>query len=109
MYTATFTFTAKEFDAEFYELDNKIAAAAKAIKGYLGEEAWEQPQTGKISTVYYWDSLEALQQLINDPSHLLAKQAASKWLEKYHVTISQVLKTYGDEDLSFLSKTATAN
>jgi hypothetical protein len=50
-----------------------------------------------------------LQQLINDPSHLLAKQAASRWLEKYHVTISQVLKTYGDEELSFLSKTATAN
>lgn len=101
MYTATFTFIAKEFDTEFYELDKKIAAAAKAIPGYLGEEAWENTQTGKISTVYYWESLEALQQLINNPSHLLAKQASSRWLEKYHVTIAQVLKSYGNEEISF--------
>ncbi|WP_298607748.1 hypothetical protein [uncultured Thiothrix sp.] len=104
MYTATFTFIAKEFDAEFYELDNKIAAAAKVIPGYLGEEAWENPQTGKISTVYYWESLEALQQLINDPNHILAKQASSRWLEKYYVTISQVLKSYGNSEINFATK-----
>lgn len=102
MYTATFTFIAKEFDAEFYDLDNKITAAAKAIPGYLGEEAWEHPQTGKVSTVYYWDSLEALQQLMNDPNHILAKQASSKWLNQYYVTIAQVIKAYGNEAISFL-------
>lgn len=101
MYTATFTFIAKEFDAEFYELDNQIAATAKAIPGYLGEEAWENPQAGKTSTVYYWESLEALQQLINDPNHRLAKQNSSRWLEKYQVTIAQILKSYGNAEISF--------
>jgi heme-degrading monooxygenase HmoA len=101
MYSATFTFIAKEFDDEFYELDKRIAEAAKQIPGYLGEEAWENKETGKVSTTYYWESLDALQQLVNDPNHKIAKRLSDQWLEKYFVTISQIIKSYGNPEISF--------
>jgi hypothetical protein len=59
MYTATLIFAKKEFDDEFHALDQAIAAAAKAIPGYLGEETCENPTNGLVSNVYYWETLEA--------------------------------------------------
>jgi ribosomal protein S18 acetylase RimI-like enzyme len=101
VYSSTFTYIAKEFDAEFYQLDKKIAEAAKSISGYLGEETWENKETGKVSNIYFWDSLESLQQLIKDPNHIIAKQQPTKWLESYHVTISKIAKTYGNQNIGF--------
>ena len=46
MYTSTFTFAPGEYDAPFHALDGRIAEIARAIPGYLGEEAWENPATG---------------------------------------------------------------
>ena len=96
MFTATFTFAKGEYDADFHALDARIAAMARAIPGYRGEETWENPATGQISNVYYWDSLEALQQLISHPDHREAKQAQARWLKGYQVVIAQVLRSYGD-------------
>jgi hypothetical protein len=53
MYTSTFIFAKKEFDDEFHALDQAIAAAAKSIPGYRGEETWENPATGLVANVYY--------------------------------------------------------
>ncbi|MEQ1682134.1 MAG: antibiotic biosynthesis monooxygenase [Burkholderiaceae bacterium] len=100
MYSSTFIFATKQFDDEFHRLDQLIAAAAKATKGYLGEESWENPGTGQVSNVYYWESLEALQALMQHPAHLEAKAAQAKWLAGYRVVISQVLRTYGDGGLA---------
>jgi heme-degrading monooxygenase HmoA len=99
MYSSTFIFATKQFDEEFHRLDQEIAAMAKAIPGYLGEESWENPASGLISNVYYWESLEALQQLVQHPRHLEAKAAQGKWLAGYQVVIAQVLRTYGDARL----------
>ena len=88
MYTSTFVFAAKAFDT-----------AARAIPGYLGETSWETPQTGQVANVYYWDSLAALQALVDHPLHREAKARQANWLDGYHVTISQVLRTYGDGKL----------
>lgn len=96
MYSATFTFAKGEYDDEFHERDQAIAELARSIPGYLGEEPWENPASGLISTVYYWLTLEGLQQLIEHPMHLAAKQRQGRWLNGYHVTIAQVLKSYGD-------------
>ncbi len=96
MYTATFTFAKREFDDEFHRLDQAIAEAARATPGYVGEEAWENAQTGLISNVYYWRTLEALQQLMQHPVHLEAKRQQAQWLAGYHVVIGQVLRSYGD-------------
>ena len=73
-----------------------IAEIAKAIPGYLGEEAWENSASGLISTVYYWQTLEALQQLVEHPLHRAAKDLQGRWIRGYHITIAQVLRSYGD-------------
>ena len=96
MYTSTFTFSKGQYDDEFYALDSLIAEAAKSIPGYLGEEAWENQETGLISNVYYWDSLEALETLMKHSSHIQAKQRQARWLAGYQIVISQVINTYGD-------------
>ena len=96
MYTATFIFAKREFDDAFHALDQVIAQIAKSIPGYLGEECWESPATGLICNVYYWASLDALQQLVEHPTHLAAKQQQGQWLSGHQVTIAQVLRSYGD-------------
>jgi len=99
MYSATFTFAPGEFDAEFDRRDRIIAEIAKAIPGYLGEESWESCPSGLVSTVYYWTTLEALEQLIRHPEHLAAKERQGRWLRGYRVTIAKVLQRYGDGGL----------
>lgn len=102
MYSSTFIFAKKQFDNDFYRLDQAIAEAAKEIPGYMGEEAWENPGTGLVSNVYYWETLEALQALVTHPKHLEAKAAQENWLDGYQVIISEVIKTYGDSKLTNL-------
>lgn len=106
MYTATFTFAKGEFDEAFHALDQVIAQIAKSIPGYSGEESWENPGTGLVCNVYYWDSLDALRQLIEHPSHQAAKQRQGQWLSGYQVTIAQVMKSYGDGRLAHPLATA---
>jgi heme-degrading monooxygenase HmoA len=96
MFTSTFTFAAGDYDAEFHALDERIAQVARAIPGYLCEEAWENPTTGLVSNVYYWDSMAALQQLMSHPTHREAKQAQARWLKGYQVVIAEVVRSYGD-------------
>lgn len=103
MYSSTFTFAIKQLDEAFHRLDQEIASAAKAIPGYLGEESWENPTRGLVCNVYYWESLEALQQLVKNPCHLEAKARQGNWLAGYQVVISHVVKTYGDASFGELS------
>ncbi len=102
MYSSTFIFAKKQFDDEFHRLDQAIAEIAKNIPGYLGEEAWENPATGLICNVYYWDSLEALRVLVEHPKHLEAKARQATWLDGYRVVIAEVVKIYGDGGLASL-------
>lgn len=96
MYSATFTFAKGENYDEFHHLDKVIADVAKGISGYLGEEAWENPTAGLISTVYYWETLEALQQLVEHPAHIAAKRKQAQWINGYHIVVAQVIRSYGD-------------
>jgi len=100
MYSSTFIFAKRQYDKEYFRLDEAIAEAAKQIPGYLGEETWENQTTGLISNVYYWESLEALQALIKHPKHVEAKRAQGKWLNGYQVIVSEVIRTYGDGKIS---------
>lgn len=104
LYSSTFIFGKKQFDDEFHALDAEIARVARAIPGYRGEESWENPSTGLFSNVYYWDSLEALQQLMADPRHRQAKAAQGRWLDGYKVVVAQVLREYGDPALGLLPR-----
>jgi heme-degrading monooxygenase HmoA len=100
VYSSTFIFAKKQYDDEFHALDAVIAQVAKSTPGYLGEENWENTATGLVSNVYYWESLEALQQLMKHPSHLEAKQKQANWLNGYRVEISEVIRTYGNSPRS---------
>ncbi len=77
-------------------MDAAIAEAARAIPGYLGEESWENPATGLVANSYYWDSMAALEQLMQHPTHRAAKQQQARWLAGYHVVVAQVLASHGD-------------
>lgn len=99
MYSATFIFDTKQFDSDFHRLDALIAAAARETEGYLGEEAWEDSKTGRISNVYYWKSQAGLRQLMEHPKHQEAKRRYSEWLSGYQVVIAQIIRTYGDSTI----------
>ena len=99
VWSATFIFAKKRFDAEFHRLDRIIAEAAKATPGYLGEETWENPSSGLVSNVYYWSSLEALRALMDHPDHLRAKASHDQWLAGYRVVISKVMRAYGTGEI----------
>ena len=94
MYMPTCIFSKRQFDAEFHKLDDAIAVSAMAIRGNLGEETWKNLETGLVSNFYCWHSRQALQQLMRDPTHLLAKATHAKWLNSYRVIIAEVQKEY---------------
>jgi heme-degrading monooxygenase HmoA len=102
VYSSTFIFSKGQYDKEFYRLDEAIAQVAKSIPGYIGEETWENQSNGLISNVYYWESLEALQNLMKHPAHLEAKQKYERWLTGYQVVVAAVIRTYGDGKLAGL-------
>ena len=106
LYAATFIFAKGDWDEAFHRLDAAIAEVARTLPGYLGEESWENPTTGLLSNVYYWDSLASLQALVQHPSHLAAKARQGEWLNGYQVLVSQVLRCYGDGRLQGLLPTA---
>ncbi|MFC6355299.1 antibiotic biosynthesis monooxygenase family protein [Luethyella okanaganae] len=99
MYTSTFIFEAKPYDDEFHRLDNEIAERAHAIPGFLGEEEWFNQETGLYSEVYYWETREAMQQLIGLPVHREAKRQHDKWIGSYRVVLGEVIATYGTPGL----------
>ena len=94
-YSSTFIFAKKQFDNDFHRLDQAIAAVARNLPGYLGEESWENAATGLVTNVYYWSSLDALQALMSHPTHLQAKAAQANWLAGYRVVIAEVMRAYG--------------
>jgi heme-degrading monooxygenase HmoA len=100
MYSATFIFDKKQYDDAFYELDNAIAAAAKSTEGYLGEESWENAETGRVCNVYYWQDLQSLHALMNHPKHLEAKASQANWLAGYQIVIAEVIRAYGDGSIA---------
>ena len=108
-WTATFTFAKRQFDDDFHRLDAQIAEAARAIPGYLGEEAWENPATGLVANVYHWASLEALEQLMRHPVHRQAKGRQAEWLAGYQVVIAEVKQVFGDGGLAGLPLTGHEN
>jgi len=103
MYTSTYIFATRSLDSEFHALDRAVAAAAKAVPGYLGEVSWENPALGLVSNVYYWQSLEDLQVLMKDPTHLIAKASHSRWLDGYRVVIAKLEREYSVKGLGLVA------
>ena len=85
------------------DVDHFTGAERQQILGYRGEETWENPTTGLVSNVYYWDSLEDLQVLMQHPTHLLAKASQAKWLDGYRIVIAEVQREYGVKGLGLVA------
>ena len=100
MYSAAFIFKPGTYDDEFHRLNDLIDAAANATEGYLGAETWKSPDGEMFNAIYYWETLEALQEFSRHPTHLEAKKQYSRWYDGYHIVISEVLKSYGDNTIA---------
>jgi len=100
MYSAAFIFKPGTYDDEFHRLNDLIDAAANATEGYLGAETWKSPDGKMFNAIYYWETLEALQEFSRHPTHLEAKKQYSRWYDGYHIVISEVLKSYGDNTIA---------
>lgn len=100
MYSATFIFDKKQFDDEFYALDAVIAAAARETVGFLGDESWQDPSTGRWCNVYYGSDEAGLRLLMPQPIHLQAKAGQARWLDGYQVIVAKVPRSYGNERIS---------
>lgn len=95
-YSSTFIFEVGALDDDFHRIDDEIAQRARAIPGFLGEEAWHNEETGLHAEVYYWSDMDALRQLVGMDTHRLAKSRHGEWLGAYRVVISEVQSVYGD-------------
>lgn len=98
-YSSTFIFETGDLTDEFHRIDSEIATRARQIPGFLGEEAWHNPETGLHAEVYYWSSMDALRELIAMDTHQLAKSRYGEWLGQYRVVIAQVQAVYGTPSL----------
>jgi len=99
MYSAAFIFKPGTYDDEFHRLNGLIDAAAKATDGYLGAETWQSGDGKVLNATYYWESLEALKSFSHHPHHLEAKKQYSRWYNGYHIVVSEVIRSYGDETI----------
>jgi len=100
MYSAAFIFKPGTYDDEFHRLNDLIDAAANATEGFLGAETWKSPDGAILNAIYYWETLEALQVFSSHPTHLEAKKQYSRWYDGYHIVISEVIKSYGDNAIA---------
>ena len=96
MFSASFIFRPGEFDDEFHRLNDLIDAAAMATAGYLGAESWYSKDGETVNATYYWDTLEALREFSQHPSHLEAKRQYQRWYDAYHIVVAEVVRSYGD-------------
>lgn len=103
MYSAAFIFRPGVLDDEFHRLNGQIDEAARRTDGYLGAETWYSKDGNTQNATYYWESLEALASFSRNPHHLEAKKQYSRWYDGYHIVVSEILKSYGDDTIPHLT------
>jgi heme-degrading monooxygenase HmoA len=109
MFSAAFIFRPGTYDDEFHRLNALIDEAANNTDGYLGAETWHSADGKTLNATYYWSSLEALQAFSRDPNHLEAKKQYSRWYDGYHIVISEVIRSYGDDAIEHITPNARRN
>lgn len=74
------------FDDEFHRLNKLIDTAAKATEGFLSPET-RQALDGK--------TLNA--------NHPEARKQVSRWYDGYHIVVSEVIRSYGDNAIPHIT------
>ena len=105
MFSVTFIFQKREYDADFHALNDAVDAVAKANSGYIGKEYWQSPDGQTHAAVYYWKTLEELREFSRAPVHLEAKSRYSEWYRAYHIVVAEVVRAYGDGNLDHPTRT----
>ena len=103
MFSAAFIFKPGTYDDEFHRLNKLINAVAKATAGFLGTESWQSFDGKTLNATYYWESLDALQEFSRNAIHLEAKKQVSKWYDGYHIVVSEVIRSYGDNTIAHMT------
>ena len=103
MFSAAFIFRPGSYDDEFHRLNNLIDAAAKETDGFLGTETWRSFDGKTLNATYYWETQEALKEFSGNRNHLEAKKQYSRWYDGYHIVVSEVIRSYGDETIPHLT------
>ncbi|MDH4049252.1 MAG: DUF4188 domain-containing protein [Gammaproteobacteria bacterium] len=103
MYSASFVWEPGDYDAEFHRLNKAIDDVARSLPGFLGVDAWQSADASRKNAIYYWDSLDTLKVFSAHPTHLEAKRQYARWYKGYHIVISEVLRSYGDESFSHIT------
>jgi heme-degrading monooxygenase HmoA len=103
MYCAAFIWEPGEYDAEFHRLNALIDGVARSLPSFLGTDSWQSPDGQRKCVNYYWTDLDTLKAFSTHPTHLEAKRQYFKWYDGYHIVISQVLRSYGDNAFSHIT------
>ncbi len=103
MFSAAFIFRPGSYDDEFHRLNKLIDAAAKATDGFLGTENWRSFDGNILNATYYWESLDALKEFSGNANHLEAKKQYSRWYDGYHIVVSEVIRSYGDNTIAHMT------
>ena len=80
-----------------------IDAAARATERFLGSETWRSFDGKTLNATYYWETLEALKEFSGNADHLEAKKQYSRWYDGYHIVVSEVIRSYGDDSIPHLT------
>jgi heme-degrading monooxygenase HmoA len=99
MYSAAFMFSVGTLDDEFHRLNGLIDAAADETNGFIGSESWVSASGDVRNATYYWETLEALQTFSRHPKHLEAKKQYQRWYDGYHIVVSEIIRSYGDDGI----------
>lgn len=97
MYSASFIWEPGEYDDDFHRLNETIDNVAASLPGFLGVDSWQSADGSRRNAVYYWDSLDTLQTFSKHPAHLEAKKRYLSWYKGFHIIVSEVLRSYGDD------------
>ena len=103
MFSAAFIFRPGTYDDEFHRLNKLIDAAAQATDGFLGTESWRSFDGKTVNATYYWESLDALREFSGNANHLEAKKQYSRWYDGYHIVVSEVIRSYGDNAIAHMT------
>ncbi len=99
MYSATFIFRVKQEDENFERFNELVNRAAESNPGFIRRESWSNEAESKRAVVYYWRSLEALEDFSRHPDHLAAKQRYREWYSGYEVIVAEVVRRSSDGGL----------
>ncbi|WP_435923051.1 antibiotic biosynthesis monooxygenase family protein [Paenibacillus sp. DYY-L-2] len=93
-YAVIFSSQRTEGDKGYSNMAEKMERLAAEQPGFLGVES-VRDASGAGITISYWDSLEAIRQWKQNPSHQSAQEKGKQvWYQNYNVKICKVERAY---------------